>query len=274
MPYVYFDAYELTHCPWCGCNMLCSVVEMMCVDCSLRFTEHLHPSSLWREPKATLSLLTTRDDDFGDSMYERSEACICHGEQTHLTKVVAAIGTDCTNDVNSRGISIMYDIFVNTLKYSHGPFQIEEDLWAEFVRSDSLSNCWVSVAERSTLVQLSLPEFQYLSRYFTLEAPLGFLIINCTTQASFHICNLGIIQYCELRSACHYLRNYPHQTIGFVITESAKHACNEVSILQCGRSLHTFCDRYLCCIAHILLDRMMKTIIGSYSQVVFRYGSI
>ena len=272
MPHVYFEANELTHCPWCGCIMVRSIVEMLCVDCSMRFTERLHPRSIWREPITALPVVGTCDKDFGDSVYETSEMCTSHTRATDTGEPGIASDTGGSSDFDIGYRLSMYDKFTDAFKYCQGPFLVEEDLWAELVRSDSLSSCWVAVDGGDRLVQLSLPEFQCLSRYFTVEAPMGFLIVNCTTRTCFHICHLGIVEHCALRSACHYLRNYPRQTIGFMLTQAADDGHEEVSIIQCGRSTNAFCDRYWFYTAQALLDRMLKVIVCSYDHVAFRRG--
>ena len=272
MPHVYFEAHELTHCPWCGCIMVRSIVEMLCVDCSMRFTERLHPRSIWREPITALPVVGTCDKDFGDSAYEPSEMCTSRTRATDIREPAIASDTGGSSDFDIGCRLSMYDKFTDAFKYCRGPFLVEEDLWAELVRSDSLSSCWVAVAGGDRLVQLSLPEFQCLSRYFTVEAPMGFLIVNCTTRTCFHICHLGIVEPCALRSACHYLRNYPRQTIGFMLTQAADDGHEEVSIIQCGRSTNAFCDRYWFYTAQALLDRMLKVIVCSYDHVAFRRG--
>ena len=272
MPHVYFEADELAHCPWCGCSMLRSIVEMLCVDCSMRFTERLHPGRIWKEPLTALSVVSTSDKDFGDSAYERSDTCTSHTRATDTSQLAIPSDTGGSSDFDIGRRFTMYDKFTDAFNYSQEPFLVEEDLWVELVRSDSLSNCWVAVGGGDGLVQLSLPEFQCLSRYFTVEAPLGFLIVNCATRTCFHVCRLGNVEDCGLRSACHYLRNYPRQTIGFMLTQAKEEGHEEVSIIQCGRSANAFCDRYWFYTAQALLDRMLKVIICSYDHVAFRRG--
>ena len=252
--------------------MVCSIVEWLCVDCSMRFTERLHPGSIWKKPVATLSIANTSDKDFGDSAYECSSSCVSQIRATEIDQPVIASDTGGSPNFNIRRCLTMYDKFADAFKCFQRPFLVEEELWAEIVRSDSLSNCWVTVGEGHGLVQLSLPEFQCLSRYFTVEAPLGFLIVNCATRACFHVSSSGNVEYCGLRSACHYLRNYPRQTIGFMLTQANGDGNEEVSIIQCGRSADAFCDRYWFFIAQTILDRMLKVIICSYSHVTFRRG--
>ena len=270
MPHVCFEACEMTYCSWCGCVMVRSIVELVCVDCSMRFTERLHPSTIWREPMAEMPIVSIRDKDFADSAFERPDDCISYTSMINTKDSVIAFGNGGSFDFDTGCNLTMYDKFADAFKYSETPFLVEEYLWAEFVRSDSLSNCWVGVAGGLEIVQLSLPEFQFLIPHFIVEAPLGFFIINCTTQTCFHICNLGRIERCGLRSACHHLRNYPRQVIGFVLTQSEHNSFEEVSIIQCGISMKTVCDRRPFHIAQLLLDRMMKIIIGRFDHVVFR----
>ena len=272
MPHVYFEADELAHCPWCGDSMVRSIVEMLCVDCSMRFTERLHPGSIWKEPMTALPVVSTSDKDFGDSAYEHSDTCTRHARTTGTRQPDIPSDTGGSSDFDIGRRLTMYDKFTDAFMYSQEPFLVEEDLWVELVRSDSLSNCWVAFGGANGLVQLSLPEFQCLSRYFTVEAPLGFLIVNCATRTCFHVCSLGNVECCGLRSACHYLRNYPRQTIGFMLTQAKEEGHAEVSIIQCGRSASAFCDRYWFYTAQALLDRMLKVIIWSYDHVAFRRG--
>ena len=51
IPYVYFDADELAHYPWCGCSMVCSIVELLCVDCRMCCT--VAPSELGSTSRTT-----------------------------------------------------------------------------------------------------------------------------------------------------------------------------------------------------------------------------
>ena len=54
--------------------MVHSIVEVLCVDCSMFFTERLHPSGMWKEPISVLPVVNACDKkDFGDSAYEHSE---------------------------------------------------------------------------------------------------------------------------------------------------------------------------------------------------------
>ena len=272
MPHVYFEEHELMHCPWCGCGMVRSIVDVLCVDCSMFFTERLHPSGMWKEPISAIPVVNVCDKkDFGDSAYEHSD-----------------IGTRCTRATDARECGIagdiggssdfqierqltMYDKFADAFKYCQRPLLFEEDFWFELIRSSTLSKCWVAVAGGDGLVQLALPEFQCLSRYFTVEAPMGFLIINCTTRTTFHVCNLGNVQSCGLRSACHYLRNYHRQTIGFVLTH-AEDGREEVAIVQCAASERSFRDRYWFHTAQAIMDRLLKVLICRYDHVAFRRG--
>ena len=268
MPHVYFEPSELTHCPWCGSPMVRSIVEVLCVDCSMHFTERLHPQSLWKEPTALP--VSTCDKDFGDSAYEHSDTgTSTRAMDTREHTVVADTGGSSSSSVFEMVQQVtMYDKLTDALRTLQGPFQLEEDLWIEFVRSDSLSKCWVSVAGGG-LVQLALPEFQCLSRYFTVEAPMGFLVINCMTRTSFHVDNLGNVDFCGMRSACHYLRSYPRQCIGFVLAR-AEEGHDSIAIAQCATTERVFRDRYWFYAAQALLDRMMKIIISRYDHVAFR----
>ena len=162
--------------------MVRSIVEMLCVDCSMRFTERLHPRSIWREPIAALPVVGTCEKDFGDSAYEHSETCTSRTRATDTREAVIAPDTGGSSDFDIGCRLTMYDKFTDAFKYSQGPFLVEEDLWAELVRSDSLSSCWVAVAGGDRLAQLSLSEFQCLSWYFTVEALMGFLIVNCMSR--------------------------------------------------------------------------------------------
>ena len=253
--------------------MVHSIVEMLCVDCSMRFTERLHPGIIWKDTMTTLPVLTICDKDFGDSVYACSDTCTSHTRATDTRECGILSDTRGSSDVDIGHRLTMYDKFTDAFRYSQeGPFLVEEDLWAELVRSESLSNCWVAISAENTLIQLSRPVFQCPSRYCTVEAPMGFLIINCATRSCFHVCSLGNIEYCRLRSACHYLRNYPRQTIGFVLTQAKEEGHTEVSIIQCGRSVNAFCDRYWFYTAQSLLDRMLKVVICRYDHVAFRRG--
>ena len=220
----------------------------------------------------TVPILGMCCSDFGDSAYDHPDSCMDYTNVINIQDSSIASNTGGSCKCNIKCGSTMYDKFMDAFKYTQGHFLVENNLWAEFVRLDALSNCWVGVEGGNELVQLSLPELQFLSRYFTIEAPLGFLVINCMTQTCFHICSLGNIQHCGLRSACHFLRNYPRQTIGFVLTQSENKVHKEISIIQCAKVSNTFCDRYNFHIAQFLSDRLMKVIIGSFDHVVFRRG--
>jgi len=250
--------------------MVRSIVEVLCVDCSLFFTERLHLSVMWKEPVSALPVVSACDKkDFGDSAYEHSDICTSCTRATDTREVGIAADTGGSSDFEIERQLTMYDKFADALKYCQEPLLVEEDLWVELIRSESLSKCWVTVAGGDGLVQLALPEFQCLSRYFTVEAPMGFLVVNCTTRTAFHVCNLGNVESCGLRSACHYLRNYPRQTIGFVLAKT-EDGHEEVAMLQCATSQRRFRDRYWFHTAQAVMDRMLKVIIGRYDHVAFR----
>jgi hypothetical protein len=178
--------------------MVLSIVEMLCVDCSMRFTERLHPGTIWKEPMTTLPVLSICDKDFGDSVYACSDTCTIHTPATDTRERGILSDTGGSSDVDIGHRLTMYDKFTDAFPYSQeGPFLVEEDLWAELVRSESLSDCWVAISAENRLIQLSLPIFQCLSRHFTVEAPMEFLIINCATRTCFHVCSLGNIEYCR-----------------------------------------------------------------------------
>ena len=255
--------------------MVRSIVEVLCVDCSMFFTERLHPSGMWQEQISAIPVVNACDKiDFGDSAYEHSEigtGCT-RGTDTREQSVVGDTGGSSSSGLEMGRQLTMYDKLTEALQTSQGPFLLEENLWVELVRSSTLSKCWVAVAGGDGgLVQLALPEFQCLSRYFTVEAPMGFLIINCTTRSTFHVCNLGNVQSCGLRSACHYLRNYPRQTIGFVLAH-AEDGCEEIAIVQCAAAERKFRDRYWFHTAQAIMDRMLKVLICRYDHVAFRRG--
>ena len=234
------------------------------------FTERLHPQSLWKEPTKPQPMITC-NKDFGDSAYEQSDI----GTSTRATDTrepTHAIDNGCfLSGFEMEQLLTMYDKLTDALQNVQEPFLVEEALWLELVRSDSLSKCWVAVADGEGLVQLALPEFQCISRYFTVEAPMGFLVINCTTRTCFHVCNLGQVEFCGLRSACHYLRNYPFQTIGLVLAQ-VDEGHEEIAIVQCATSERFFHNRYWFYAAQALMDRMLKVIISRYDHVAFRRG--
>ena len=270
MPLVYLEPSEFAHCPWCGSPMVRSIIEVLCIDCSMHFTERLHPQSIWKEP--TVSPVSTCDKDFGDSAYENSDNCTnTRATDTREQPVIADTGGSLSGFEMERQLT-MYDKLTAALRSLQEPFLLEEDLWTELIRSESLSKCWVAVAGES-LVQLALPEFQCLSRYFTAEAPMGFLIINCTTRTSFHVDNLGNLDVCGLRSAFHYLRSYPRQCLGFVLARTEE-GHEDIAIAQCASTAGIFCDRYWFFAAQALLDRMLKVIISRYDHVAFRRSEI
>ena len=273
MPNVYFEEHELAHCPWCGSGMVRSTVEVLCMDCSIFFTERIHPSCVWKDQISSSMVSVCDKKDFGDSAYEHSDIGTNYSRATYTGErlVFADTSGSSTPSFQKEQQLVMYDKFTEALQTSRGPFFLEEDLWVEVVRSESLSQCWVTIAGGDGLVQLALPEFQFISRYFTSESPLGFVIINCTTKSTFHICNLGNVQSCGLRSACHYLRNYPRRTIGFILSY-AENGCREIAFVQCSTLERNFRDRYRFHIAQGIIDRMLKLIICRYDYVVFRRG--
>ena len=274
MPHVYFEENELTHCPWCDRWMVRSIVDVLCVHCTMCFTERLHPRSIWTEPTLIAPFVRTCDKkDFGDSVYERSD--ICTSTRATDTReehtVVADTGGSLSGLEMERQLT-MYDKLADVMQNAQGPFLLEEDVWMELVRSDSLSNCWVAVSKGDGLVKLALPEFQCLSPYFTVEAPMGFLVIDCKKRICFHVCNLGNIEFCGLRSACHYLRSYPRQTLGFILTQ-VEEGHEEIAIAQCATSERSFLsNRRWFHTAQVLMDRMLKVIISRYEHVAFRRG--
>ena len=274
MPHVYFEEHELSHCPWCGCGMVRSIVDVLCVDCSMFFTESLHPSGLWKEPISILPANGACDKkDYGDSAYEHSDigtSCILTTDNEDYDKPCDRAGL---SDLQIKRQLTMYDKLANAFKYTQTPLLLEEDLWFELIPSRTLSKCWVAAARGDTLVQLALPEFQCLSRYFTVEAPMGFLIINCTTRTTFHICNVGNVQSCSLRSACHYLRNYPRQTIGFVMTH-AHEGFEEIAVVHCAASERSYRDRHWVHTSEVVMDRMLKVLISRYDHIAFLRGEM
>ena len=73
--------------------MVRSIVEVLCVDCSMFFTERLHPSGMWQEQISAIPVVNACDKkDFGDSAYEHSE-----------------IGTGCTRGTDTREQSVVGD---------------------------------------------------------------------------------------------------------------------------------------------------------------------
>ena len=101
---------------------------------------------------------------------------------------------------------------------------------------------------------------------------MGFLVIDCKKRICIHVCNLGNIEFCGLRSACHYLRSYPHQTLGFILTQ-VEEGHEEIAIVQCATSERSFLsNRRWFHTAQVLMDRMLKVIISRYDHVAFRRG--
>jgi hypothetical protein len=196
--------------------MVHSIVEMLCVDCSMRFTERLHPGIIWKDTMTTLPVLTICDKDFGDSVYACSDTCTSHTRATDTRECGILSDTRGSSDVDIGHRLTMYDKFTDAFRYSQeGPFLVEEDLWAELVRSESLSNCWVAISAENTLIQLSRPVFQCPSRYCTVEAPMGFLIINCATRSCFTCAVWAIssivgcallVTICEIIPVNHWVR--------------------------------------------------------------------
>ena len=109
--------------PWC----VRSIVEMLRVDCSMCFTERLHPRSIWREPIAALPVVGICDKDFGDSVYEHSETYMSLARATDTREPVIAPDTDGSSDFDIGCRLTMYDKFMDAFKYSQGPFLVEED---------------------------------------------------------------------------------------------------------------------------------------------------
>ena len=182
-PFVCLGA-ELVHCPWCRCSMVLSIVEMMCVDCSMRFMGRLYPGNIWKELIPVLSLVRTCDKDFDDFAYEHSDTCKSHTQMTENRQTFNVSDTGGTSyfDIGCcLTIFNTYGEFTDPFKCFQESFFVEDNLWVEFVQSDSLSNCWVDVGAGSKLVQLPFSDFQRISRYFTVKAILVFLIVNCAT---------------------------------------------------------------------------------------------
>ena len=73
MPNVYFEEHELAHCPWCGSGMVRSTVEVLCMDCSIFFTERIHPSCVWKDQISSSMVSVCDKKDSGDSAYEHSD---------------------------------------------------------------------------------------------------------------------------------------------------------------------------------------------------------
>lgn len=268
MPCIYFEAEELTECPWCGCGMIRSIVDVLCIDCSMHFTEHLHPSMLWSSQLTVLPVTNNDDKDFGDSLYEQSGTNTGSTLTSSNVDLVNPCAIGASDMLHGSTVTI-YDKLKDCLNNVDTPFLVEEDLWVKLIYAELLSKCWISYIDGNDMVQLALPQFQLLSRYLCAEAPLGLLVFNCSSRTCFHICNLGNIQLCSLRSACHYLRNYPRQSLGFVLAESEKGQV-EVAIMQCGLSAECFGDRYRFYIAQAVLDRVTKLLIYNYDSVTFR----
>ena len=274
MPLVYFEEYELTLCPWCGSVMLRSIVEVLCVDCSMFFTERLHPSVMWKEQTSEISVVSACDKtNIGDSVHDHSDSVTSFTRASDIgaQTVITDTGGYFSSGFQTVQPLTMYDKLTEALQTIQEPFLLEEDLWVELVRSDLLSKCWLTVAGGDGLVQFGVPELQCLSQYFTVEATMGFFIINCTTGTTLHVCNLGNVQSCDLRCAFHYLRNYPRHTIGFV-RACAKDGCEEIAVVQCVTSERNFRDRYRFHAAQAIMDRMLKVLICRYDHVVFSRG--
>ena len=76
------------------------------------------------------------------------------------------------------------------------------------------------------------------------------------------------MERCRLRAAIHYLRNYQDQTIGFILS-AAEQEQQELAIIMCSHGPWGFSDKARFHQARVLLDRMLRIVIGKYEHVSF-----
>ena len=129
-----------------------------------------------------------------------------------------------------------------------------------------LSRCWVDSG--GSLVKFGLSEIRAMFRNFIWDAPMGFIVINLARRKTFAISTAEHVEQCKLKSAIHFLRNYPDSTIGFVFSpaESEK---QQISIIQVSKGPWCFADNSRWHWARALAERMVKIVIHKYAHVSF-----
>ena len=92
--------------------------------------------------------------------------------------------------------------------------------------------------------------------------------MNLARRKTFSISIAEHVDQCQLKSAVHYLRNYPDSTIGFVFSP-AENERQQISIIQVGRGPWEFADNAKWHWARGFAERMVKIVIHKYSHVSF-----
>ena len=92
--------------------------------------------------------------------------------------------------------------------------------------------------------------------------------MNLARRKVFSISAAQHVDQCRLESAIHYLRTYPNETIGFVIS-SDEDEKQKLAIIQVAHGPWVFADNARWHWARALADRIVKIVIHKYSHVSF-----
>jgi len=254
---------ELVQCQWCSALMAKTEADMLCVVCSSRFSDRLFPADagLWDESGIPQVIF----NEFEDSKYgseviedERSEAS---------TKDPIDAGTGgCEECDNSQPNCKMYEKMTAVWHLEKQALPLADDAWCMLCHLNALSRCWVD--HGGSLVKFGFPEIRALCRAFVWDVPKGFIVINLARRKVFSISAAQHVEQCRLKSAIHYLRTYPNETIGFVIS-SDEGEKQKLAIIQVARGPWVFADNVRWHWARALAERMVKIVIHKYSHVSF-----
>ncbi len=260
----------LAQCQWCEKFIVRSDADVLCIDCSMDFTNRLIPvdTHFWDEPEAAPSAV---NDDFGDSVYGGGDvsgvaASSNDSESTRASDGNPVTAGGCDWD-SERAHAIMYEKIAEVWHLERRALPLEDDTWAYLVHARALSKCWVE-SPCGDLVKFSFPELRSLSRFFVWDVPLGFVVINLARRKCFHVSSLQHVEQCRLRSAIHYLRSYQDQTVGFLLS-AAEQEQQELAIIQCSHGPWTFSEKARFHKARAMLDLMLRIVIGKYEHVSF-----
>ena len=257
---------ELVECEWCSALMANTEVDVLCVVCASSFADRLLPPSarLWNEEIPP----SGPNGDFEDSKY-RSELAEDDRSEAGIKESIHG-GTGGIDEYdNSQPHCAMYEKMASVWHLEKEAIPLSDNAWAMQCHLKVLSRCWLD--DGGSLVKFGFPEIRALFRNFIWDAPMGFVIINLARRKTFSISTGEHVEQCRLKSAIHYLRDYPDSAIGFVFS-TAEIEKQQISIIQVAKGPWAFADNTKWHWACALAERMVKLVISKYKHVSFWNG--
>ena len=254
---------ELLECEWCSVLMTKTEADVLCVSCASSFADRLLPpdADLWCEEIPQIKL----NSEFEDSKYGSELVDDDRSEASTKDPIDAGTG-GCDEYDNSPPHCKMYEKMASVWHLEKEAIPLADDTWAMMCHLNVLSCCYVDYG--GSLVKFGFLEIRGLFRNFIWDCPMGFVVINLARRKTFSISIAEQVDQCQLKSAVHYLRNYPDSTIGFVFS-LAESERQQISIIQVARGPWEFADNAKWHWAQAFAERMVKIVIHKYSHVSF-----